>query len=427
MACSAVLMVSLHAALPAQQRPAPQTDTLSARVRDSLIAAVLADTLDEELGEQLAATVVPTRLRQAITLRPTFRRYTVGNIDAQEQSSFASYVVRGSRASLRVDMTPVVFTGDTSLATRPPQVSFGGVTPINARVDLRVRSRDTLRVFVQSMSFPGALSNVDALALGSVGTSTIDLDAGALGIAARTGLRYTVAQPIGDNGVSLTVRGGVEYDPKPTGTQVVSWRGTTVRGGIGLNRSTENAIVGASVEVTRSFADSLGGRNLFPGGGNVSLEGRALRYLGVDGDGLLALNAFYSQPMGIERPEQPTRLIPLGNFMGVTGTGSFPVGSLTLLPVVSVLRESSSATAMTGNVQTRLNASGYTATGSLGLSVPIGRALSVTPEIGVAYGSVGQTTTSAFPRRVGRPIQRSQGFTDAIRGGWVALEFAFTR
>lgn len=413
------------AILPAQARPLPSPDSISARVRDSLIAAILADTND--LIEVEPALTLSPASRQSLTLRPTVRRYSVGTVDASEQASSASWVARFSRAVMRVDFTPVSYRSDTSLTEGRPQVGFNGASPISGRLDLRLRSRDTLRLFAQSTSFPGALSDLEAQALGAIGTSTIDLDAGALGAAARLGMRYTFNQPLGDAGVALMLRGGLEYDPKPSVGNVVSWRGTTARAGIGLNRSTSDATVGASVEVTRSFADSLGGQNLFPGGGNLTLEGRAMRFVGEDGTGFVAANVFYSKPIGLERPDQPTRLIPIGDFVALTGSGAFPVRALTLIPTVSILRESSSASAVVSGTTTLLQASGYTAGVSMALSVPLGRFVTVTPEVGGSFGSVSQTVSSVFPRRILRPVVRSSGFSDQIRGGWLALELAFSR
>ena len=404
----------------------PVRETLSARVRDSLIAAVLADTNDLEL-DALSRLPSATALRQTVTLRPTYRRYGVGGIDAAEQSSYASWSARFRRASIRIDMTPVSYSGDTSFTSGRPQVSFGGASPVGGRLDLQFLRADTLRLFAQSASFPGTLPQVDAQALGAVGTSTIDLDAGALGVAARVGVRYAHTQSIGEDGVALSFRGGVEYDPKPSGENSASWRGTTVRGGVGINRISTDGTIGASMEVTKSFADSLGGRNLFPGGGSLMLDARAIRFVGDDGTGFVSVNGFYSKPLGIQRADQPTRLIPIGAFVGVTATGAFPMGALTVLPLVSVIRESSNATAVVNRVSTGLYASGQTASLSLGLAVPVGRFITVTPEVGGAFGSVGQTVTSSFPRRFGRPITRSQSFSDAIRGGWVSLELSVTR
>lgn len=431
LAASVVLSTALAAVCigtaHAQQRAPARKDTLSAKARDSIIAEILADTLEGNVAADANAPAFPSRFRQSLTIRPIARRYKVGSVDAAEEASYTSYVARFSRATLRVDFTPVAYSGDTALTGTRPQVSFNGGSPLNARLDLRVRGSDTIRVFAQTQSFPGALSTRDAQALGATGTSTIDLDAGALGAAARIGTWYTHAQRVGEDGLSFTVRGGLEYDPKPSGTQVVSWRGTTVRGALGVNRVLDNASVGASVELTRSFADSLGGRNLFPGGGAVTVEGRALRFLGDEGTAFLSANAFYSRPIGLERADQPTRLIPIGDFLGVTGSGAFPIGTFTLLPLVSVLRESSSASALVGTTTTQLSASGYTGSLSLGLAIPVGKWLTLTPEVGGAFGSVGQTVTSTFPTRFRRPLVRSQSFTDPIRGRWVALEVSLSR
>jgi hypothetical protein len=427
---SAAILAALTCAsasvLPAQARPASGRDTLSTKVRDSILAEVLADTLGLD-ADTLLPPLTIAGMRQSFTIRPTLRRYTVGTVDAGEQSSYASWVARFERASLRLDVTPVSYSGDTSLTAGRKQVAFSGASPISARLDVALRRADTLRVFAQSMSFPGTLSLQDAQALGSVGTSTIDLDAGALGVAARVGARYTLTQAIGNDGVAITLRGGLEYDPKPSGPDAVSWRGTTVRAGIGVSRMMTDLTFGASAEVTRSFADSLGGRNLFPGGGNLTLDGRVLRYFGADGDGFVAANAFFARPINIERPDQPTRLIPVGDFAGVTLAAAIPVGSLTVLPSANLVRESSSAAAVANSITTRLTASGYTSSLSVGLSFPVGRFLTLTPEVGGAFGSVSQTVSSTFPRRFLRPIVRSQGFSDPIRGGWVGLEVTVAR
>ena len=413
----AALTVSPWLTLAAQAKPI-RSDTLSARARDSLIAAVLAETLD--------SGVEPLDLRpsyrQSVTVRPIMRRYSVGEIDATEQAAYASWMSRYDRATLRVDFTPLSYRGDTSVTAERPPVGVGGASPISGRLDLRVRSADTLRLFAQSSSFPGALSAEQSQALAAVGTSTIDLDAAALGVAARLGGRYALTQAIGRTGVSLTLRGGVEYDPRPSGEDAVSWRGTTVRGGLGVTHAADNTTVGASVEMTRSYTDSLEGRNLFPGGGLLNVEARLLRFFGRDGTGLLTLNGFYSRSVDIERPAVATRIIPIGDFMGGTASLAIPAGSLTVLPTLSVLRESSQAAARVNRVPTRIEASGTTASASLGLLVPVGRHLTLTPEIGGAFGNVGQTTSARFPLRT-----RQQSFNDTIRGRWASLEITVSR
>lgn len=413
-ALTAASASALHAQSRTQNRPS-HTSSVADHASDSLIAAVLADTLDLSAGSR-----VPTRrARQSVTIRPTMRSYSVGNIDAAEQGVYTSFVTRYPRATIRLDVTPLTFRGDTSGVANRPQVSFGGMSPVSGRLDLRVRSADTLRVFAQSGSSPGALSAQDAQALGAVGTSTIDLDAASLGLAARVGTRYVLTQPLGASGVSLSLRGGVEYDPKPSGTDVVSWRGTTVRGGVGVARAGLNTTLGTSVEVTQSYTDSLGGRNQFPGGGSLNVEARMLRLIGREGTSLVSLNAFYSRPLNIQRPNVRTRLIPIGDFMGATASGAMPVGPLSLLPTVTVLRESSLTQTSASGTTTRRDASGTTAVTALGLSIPLGRHLTVTPEGGVAFGSVGQTSTSTSVIR-----NQRQTFRDSIRGRYLTLEIS---
>jgi hypothetical protein len=419
------LLLSVQAVQAQPTRPRP-SDTLSTRARDSLIAAVLADTLDEDLDATLDGVLpLRPRVRHSVTMRPTARSYRVGAIDARESSGFVNYTVRTGRTTVRVDLTPVTYRGDTSAQARPI-VSFSGATPITARVDVRVRSADTLRLFGQTSSFPSTLGTVDATALGAIGTSTIDLDTYGLGVASRIGGRYALSVPVGDDGVTLALRGGLEYEPRPSGAQPVSWRGTTVRGGIGVSRVVNTTTVSGQVDLMQSVgSDSLGGRNLFPGGGSVNVEGRLMRTFGEDELRSLFVNAFYSRPFGLERPDQPTRLIPIGDFMGATVSSFLPLKSVTMIPTVSLLRESSSATAQVGTVRTALTASGYTASASLAASVPLGAWLTITPEAGVATGTVTSRTSASFPRRIQRPLTSS--FSDGIRGGWVALEVTIAR
>jgi hypothetical protein len=417
-ASTVIIAVLAFASTSAAQ--AGRRDTLSTRVRDSVIAAVLADTLDADLDTTLLTPRIGA-VRQTITIRPTVRRYTVGDLSAGEQASYTSWVARFRHATLRLDVTPVTYHGDTTATSGISQVGFGGASPVSARVDVSLRGADTLRVFAQTTSFPGTLGAVDAQALGAVGTSTLDLDAGALGVTSRIGARYVLAHTVGSD-VTLSLHGGVEYEPRPRSSDVVSWRGTTVRGGAAIGRAFTDASIGASVDVSRSIADSLGGQNLFPGGGALTVDTRAMRFFGTDGDGFVSLNGFYSRPLGIERPDVPTRIIPIGDFLGVTAAAAIPAGRVAVLPVLSLLRESSSASALVNGRTVMLDASGHTVAVSVGVSVPAGRLLTITPEVGGAFGSVGQTVSAQFPRR-----RLSRNFSDAIRGGWAALEFSISR
>ena len=412
----AALTVSYDRTLTAQSRPI-RSDTLSVRARDSIIASVMADTLISVRGAAQRASST----RQLIAVRPTFRHYKVGQINATEQGMYTRIVSRVGRASFRVDVTPITYVGDTSTTANRPQVAFSGASPVSGRLDVALRSRDTLRVFAQSASFPGALRSQDAQAVGAVGTSTIDLDAPLLGVAARIGTRYTLTQALGASGVALALRGGVEYDPRPSGTSVVSWRGTTVRGGVGLSKSQLHSSLGATVELTQSFTDSLGGRNLYPGGGALTVDARAVRLLGRSAGGLLALNGFYARPLNIQRPNVPTRIIPIGDFMGGTVSVALPAHSWTILPTLTVLRESSQSASTSRGTTTTRTASGQTASGSVGLQIPVGLHLTLIPEVGGALGNVGQSTVERSALRT-----NNTRFSDPISGRWFSVELTVT-
>lgn len=114
----------------------------------------MADTLESSAARRGAMPA----FRQTVSFRPSTRRYRIGEIDASEQGMYSSWMTRFRRALVRVDVTPVVYRGDTSSTASRPQVSFGGTTPVSGRLDLAVRSADTLRVFAQSGSMPGSLT-----------------------------------------------------------------------------------------------------------------------------------------------------------------------------------------------------------------------------------------------------------------------------
>ena len=105
--------------------------------------------------------------------------------------------------------------------------------------------------------------------------------------------------------------------------------------------------------------------------------------------------------------------------MGATASFSIPAFAWSVLPTFSFLRESSTAASTTNGVRTTRNASGNTGSASLGVQIPMGRHLTLTPEGGAAFGAVGQTTSSR-----GTFQNRRQSFSDPIRGRWVSLEIS---
>ncbi|MCU0619322.1 MAG: hypothetical protein MUF40_05395, partial [Gemmatimonadaceae bacterium] len=164
---SALLLATVAAPLLAQAGP----DSAAARRRDSLVAAVLADTADTELAEALTELLVPAR-GGSIAVRPLVRRYRVGDVVAVEQVATTTVRLRGDRWALRGTITPVRYRAEGTTVT--------GTTPLDLRADLRLRAHDTLRLVVQTGSRPASLGADAAAAIGAVGTGTLDLDALAL-------------------------------------------------------------------------------------------------------------------------------------------------------------------------------------------------------------------------------------------------------
>ena len=175
-------------------------------------------------------------------------------------------------------------------------------------------------MFARSSSDPLTLSPRQTSALSTAGTSTVDLESAGFGTPAIGGGRLALAFPLGN--LVLATRAGVEAEPRPNATSPVYWRGTTLRGGLALTASTGETSVTASVDATRSTADSLSGRNLFPGGGSVTLQ--VLAQLSVldpfdpleDERWPVRAVVFYGRPYGNDRADQPNLLIPQGDLLG---------------------------------------------------------------------------------------------------------------
>lgn len=311
-------------------------------------------------------------------------------------------------------------------ATRADTID--GALPIAARVDLAVRPGDTLTAFARSASQPLELSKRQTTALGTAGTSTVDLESAALGTPAVGGVRLALAFPLGD--LVLAARGGVELEPRPSGTFPVYWRGTTVRGGLALTSSTGNGSVTASLDATRSSADSLGGRNLFPGGGSLSLQVASDLTVANPFDPLeddrwpVRALVFYARPFANDRADQPNLIIPQGNLWGAVGTLLASAGELTIAPALQLLRESSTSESASGLIRNRITGSAWTAQASLDVTIPLGRTFELTPQAGYTLGSVGASFAQSTVFRRGRAFGQSTSFSDAIRGNWLSLQLS---
>ncbi|MDQ2667987.1 MAG: hypothetical protein M3Z05_18595, partial [Gemmatimonadota bacterium] len=166
--------------------------------------------------------------RSSISLTGTARSYRVGDSTVTERVANARYELFVSRIRFRLDGAVLRF------ATRADTIN--GSLPVAARLDFALRPGDTVTAFARSASQPFDLSQRQTSALGTAGTSTVELESASLGTPAVAGARLALAYPVGD--LVLAVRGGAESEPRPGGTLPVYWRGTTMRGGLGLTSAT---------------------------------------------------------------------------------------------------------------------------------------------------------------------------------------------
>ena len=353
---------------------------------------------------------------QTVELEARVRSYTVGAVHVTERLMPITFTLNGSRARLRMTTTPLTFDAPSSQVT--------GTTPLSTRLDLRIRTDDSLRLYVDGASRPNTLDSLQNAALGSVGTSTLDLDSYALGAPTVFGARGSIAIWRGES-AQLRLRAGMDVSPQPAGTSSVYWRGTTVRGGLSLRGTSEGKAYGLGADLAMSHADSLGGRNLFPGGGSLSLNGDATLPVG-ESSLRVTFSGFLVHPVGDTRNDQPNRLIPIGNFYGLSALGSALIGNTLVFPSVSLMRESSAATTGTGLQAQSMTGSGWALAPSLAASVPLGSHMDLNPEAAVVLGSVGAryVQTVVIPgglRRRGRAASSVSGFDDHISGWWLAL------
>lgn len=227
----------------------------------------------------------------------------------------------------------------------------------------------------------------------------------------------------------LAARGGIEVEPRPDGTLPVYWRGTTLRGGLALTSSTGGGSMTASLEATRSSGDSLGGRNLFPGGGSVTLQ--VVTDLSVpnpfdpldDERWPVRALTFYSRPFGNDRSDQPNLIIPQGNLFGAVGTLLVSAGDLVFAPTLQLLRETSASESSAGIIKNRMTGSAWTAQTGIDVTIPLGRIFELTPQAGYTFGSVGASFSQSAVLRRGR-VSKSTAFTDAILGSWLSVQLS---
>lgn len=382
-------------------------------------APAVADTGAERRSSGLA-----TRVRHTVTLSAALRRYRVGETSVNEEVAPLTWRVVSPRFAARVSGTPLSLGTTAGLA----QYDVQGMTPLRGRMDFILRAGDTISVYGRRGSTPRTLDSVQVNAVGAAGTSVLDLSSLSLGLTSQVGMRGRLSFPVGS--LVLGVTGAAERDLSPPATGAVFWQGTTLRGGANLTGFAGEQQVTVGAEVSASRADSLGGRNQFPGGGVMSFTASSSGAVNVAGSVWFSGDLFYLRPYGNDRNDQPTRLIPQGGFGGASGLLLIEQGPLTWTPTVSILREASSAslTTLQGTLPSRttLRGSAWSVAGGLSVDVPLGASVTLSPEIGAVGGTVSSTLAQTNGRIVGRRgrvvnVTNTSGFSDAVRGWWTGV------
>ena len=346
---------------------------------------------------------------QSLTLRAGTNRYTSGPVEVSEWLMPVSYFLRRPGMALRVSGQPARFdSGDT--------LSIDGISTLEARLDLALGALDSLRLGVRGASSPSTLSTSEVAALESIGTSTLDLSSIQFGTPAGVEARFTHVQPLGAS-AELSATVGGEYEPRPSDEEWSYWRGKTVRVGVGVSRVLGSGRIGGGVDVTRSFSDSLGGQNLFQGGGTVLARVDAATTVGEMGSILLGGSVSYFRSYSTSRASVAGAREPSGDFVGVSTIAVWPIGAVFLTPAVVLSYESNEAT--TGS--TVVAGSGWSLGTSLAAGIPLARRFTLTPEVGHVTGS----RSTDFLTTVGSITQRAET-TGSLSGWWLAADVSMS-
>ncbi len=391
----------------------PSPSDSAARVRAVADSILLEDDPEDEV-----LPAPPPGVRQSVTLQSMNRGYSIGTSAISENVGLASYRWSAPDWRLMVNASPLRYTGNGT--------TISGVPPVSARLDWSFAHGDTLRLYGRSGSTPATLDSLQAAALGVVSVSTIDLESLALGTPAVFGARGVLSFELGGD-VTLGVRAGLEFQPKPTGTASVYWTGTTVLGGLSLSGLASDVRWTGSFDLSKSSADSLltpgdsVGRNLFQGGGSLNVGLQFDGPLTADGDATGVLGLWYQRPLSVERPDQPNRLLPVGDTFGVFASLDVPIGDWILAPSASFSREAAADDARTRLIRYRYETSSWAANTGVALTIPLGSRVDLTPEAGATFGNA-----DALYRVTGTGTSLRRSFTARIGGWWAGVELTIS-
>ncbi len=301
------------------------------------------------------------------------------------------------------------------------------MVPTSLTLDMMVHNGDTLTLLGRTGSQPANLDSAQLVAIGVSGGTLLDMQSINFGTQAMTGVHGTLTFPLGD--VVLNLRGGIEIEPRPSALTRAYWRGTTMLGGATLTGKTTKGDWSGVVDLSTSSADSLGGKNLYQGGGDFTAQLNLHAPLdnpavtgGEDWDTRWSANLYI--PLSATRTDQPNRLVPVEPMYWFTGALTVPIGEGSVGASASYSGASSSA-------QRALASSSSWATSvALNGSIPIAKGIELVPEIGTVAGSSDFSVGVAGVRRPGRPLgpggSRTTNIASGVSGSWMSLSLTYT-
>jgi len=350
--------------------------------------------------------------RHALDARVGTTHYESAGADIAEFVGTLAYRFVAPRFSVSLGSGPLRFESEDTL-------SVTGFAPLRLSVDFGLGSQDSLRLAARGPSWPASLTRAEVMALTSVGTAAADLSSVQFGTPGSASARFVHVMQF-HRSVSIAAMLGGDFEPRPGGQEAVYWRGTTALAGLVVNDSGGRTRLGGSVTITRSFTDSLDGRNLFSGGGTVLTRVHGATLLARPEDVFVGASATYFRPYAAGAASAGASF-PLRDFAGASALLGWPIGSLLLSPAAVLSVESSETSTGTGSVE----GSGWSLRTSLGVDVPMGRSAALTPEVGYTTGSVRlDVVTIVGTTPAGDPITRTSRSMDPLSGWWFAASWA---
>ncbi|MCX5767245.1 MAG: hypothetical protein NTZ43_08505 [Gemmatimonadetes bacterium] len=361
------------------------------------------------------------KTEQWISLGFSSARYTIGDSAVKEGTGNFSYDLRTGRFHFAVDGSSVNYS--------TPSRTISGMVPTSLTLDMMVHNGDTLTLLGRTGSQPANLDSAQLVAIGVSGGTLLDMQSINFGTQAMTGAHGTLTFPMGD--VVLNLRGGIEIEPRPSALTRAYWRGTTMLGGATLTGKTAKGDWSGVVDYSTSTADSLGGRNLYPGGGDFTAQFNLHAPLdnpavagGEDWDTRWSANLYI--PISASRTDQPNRLVPVGPMYWFTGALTVPIGEGSVGASASYSGASSSAQRALASA----SSSSWATSVALNGSIPIAKGIELVPEIGTVAGSSDVSLGVAGVRRPGRPLgpggSRTTSIASGVSGSWMSLSLTFT-